>query len=181
MQKEPDGTMRPTRDIPVLCRDIVRHVGDAVAFVVAETHAQAQDAAELIEIDYDGQEAVADTRRALEEGAPLVWPELGTNVAFTHHTGDKKKTDAAFAKAAKVTRIEFVNNRLVSNYMEVRSAIGEWRADEDRWVLTTGTQGVHGIRDLLCNDILKVAPEKLRVITPDVGGGFGPKSFNYRE
>jgi carbon-monoxide dehydrogenase large subunit len=181
MQKEPDGTMRPTRDIPVLCHDTVRHVGDAVAFVVAETQAQAQDAAELIEVDYDGQEAVADTRIALEEGTPLVWPELGTNVAFTHHTGDKEKTDAAFAKASKVTRIEFVNNRLVSNYMEVRSAIGEWRADEDRWVLTTGSQGVHGVRDLLCNDIFKVPPEKLRVITPDVGGGFGPKSFNYRE
>jgi carbon-monoxide dehydrogenase large subunit len=181
MQKEPDGTMRPTKDIPVLCRDHVRHVGDAVAFVVAETRAQAQDAAELIEVDYDAGDAVADVRRALEKDAPLVWPDLGTNLAFTHHSGDKAKTDAAFAKASKVTRIEFFNNRLVSNYMEVRSAIGEWRADEDRWVLTTGSQGVHGIRDLICTDVLKVKPDKLRVITPDVGGGFGPKSFNYRE
>ncbi len=87
-----------------------------------------------------------DTATALDPDTPLVWPELGTNRAFTYHFGDKAKTDAAFAKAAKVTRIEFTNNRLVCNYMEPRSAIGEWRADEDRFVLTTGSQGVHSMQ-----------------------------------
>ncbi len=181
MQKQPDGTTPPTRDIPILCRDKVHHVGDAVAFVVAETRAQAQDAAELIEIDYDSEDAIADTRHALDKDAPLVWPELGTNRAVVNHMGDKKKADAAFKKATKVTRIEFINNRLVANYMEVRAAVGEWRADEDRFVLTTGTQGVHGVRDILAKEVFKIAPEKMRVVTRDVGGGFGPKSFAYRE
>ena len=181
IQKQPDGSMPPSRDIPVLCLDRVRHVGDAVAFIVAGTRAAAQDAAELIEVDYEAEDAIADTRRALDEDVPLVWPELGTNRAFLHHLGDKKKTDAAFAKAAKVTRIDFVNNRLVANYMEPRSAIGEWRHDEDRFVLTSGSQGVHGLRDYLTADVFKIPPEKLRVITPDVGGGFGTKAFVYRE
>jgi len=181
IQKQPDGSMPPAREIPVLCLDRVQHVGDAVAFVVADTRAAAQDAAELIEVDYEAEDAVADTRKALDKDAPLVWPELGTNRAFLHHIGDKEKADAAFAKSAKVTRIDFVNNRLVANYMEPRSAIGEWRADEDRYVLTCGSQGVHGLRDYLTADVLKVPPEKLRVITPDVGGGFGTKTFVYRE
>jgi carbon-monoxide dehydrogenase large subunit len=181
MQKQPDGTVPPNRDIPILCRDRVHHVGDAVAFIVAESRAQAQDAAELIEVDYDSEEAVADTRHALDKDAPLVWPELGSNKVVLNHIGDKEKTAAAFKKAASVTRIEFVNNRLITNYMEVRSAIGEWRADEDRYVLTTGTQGVHGVRDIIAKEALKVPPEKLRVVTPDVGGGFGTKTFAYRE
>jgi len=181
IQKQPDGTMPPSRDIPVLCLDRVQHVGDAVAFVVAETRAAAQDAAELIEVDYEAEDAIADTRRALDKDAPLVWPELGTNRAFLHHLGDKEKADAAFAKAAKVTRIDFLNNRLVANYMEPRSAIGEWCPDEDRFVLTSGSQGVHSLRDYLTADVFKIAPEKLRVITPDVGGGFGTKAFVYRE
>jgi len=181
IQKQPDGSMPPSRDIPVLCLDRVQHVGDAVAFVVADTRAAAQDAAELIDVDYEAEDAIAETRRALDEDAPLVWPELGTNRAFIHHTGDREKAKAAFADAAKVTRIEFVNNRLVVNYMEPRSAIGEWRADEDRYVLTSGSQGVHGLRNILAGDVFNIPPEKLRVITPDVGGGFGPKSFAYRE
>jgi carbon-monoxide dehydrogenase large subunit len=180
MQKQPDGSRAPTRDIPILCRDSVRHVGDAVAFVVAVTREQAQDAAELIEVDFDPEEAAADTRTALDPGTPLVWPELGSNRAFEYHLGDRAKTDDAFARAKHVTRIAFINNRLVCNYMEPRAAIGEWRADEDRFVLTTGSQGVHGVQGIVAR-CLGVEPAKLRVITPDVGGGFGPKGFVYRE
>ena len=149
MQKQPDGSRAPTRDIPILCRDRVRHVGDAVAFIVADTRALAQDAAELIEVDYDSEEAAAVTATALDKGTPLVWPELGTNQAFLYELGDKKKTAAAFAKAAHVVGIKFMNNRLVCNYMEARSAIGEWKPDEDRYVLTSGSQGVHGMRDVI--------------------------------
>lgn len=181
MQKQPDGKRAPTRDIPILCRDHVNYVGDAVAFVVADTRALAQDAAELIEVDYDAEEPAASAATALDPQTPLVWPELGSNRAFTYHFGDHTKAEAAFAAASRVTRIDFVNNRLVSNYMEARSAIGEWRADEDRFVLTTGSQGVHSMQSIIAKQVFGVGPEKLRVITPDVGGGFGPKAFVYRE
>jgi carbon-monoxide dehydrogenase large subunit len=181
MQRQPDRSFAPTRDIPILCRDRVNYVGDAVAFVVADSRALAQDAAELIEIDYEGEDAASGTAAALDPETPLVWPELGSNRAFAYHFGDKAKSEAAFARAANVTRIQFVNNRLVCNYMEPRSAVGEWKEDEDRFVLTTGSQGVHSMRGIIAEQVLKIAPEKLRVITPDVGGGFGPKTFVYRE
>jgi len=180
MQKQPDGSRAPTRDIPVLCRDRVRYVGDAVAFVVADTRALAQDAAELIEIDYEADDAAAATATALDAGTPLVWPELGSNRAFTYQLGDPAKAEAAFANADRVTRIEFVNNRLVCNYMEPRAAIAEWKEDEQRFVLTTGTQGVHSVQKNVC-DVFGMPVSRLRVVTPDVGGGFGPKSFVYRE
>src|SRR5690606_32065000 len=180
MQKQPDGTRAPTRDIPILCRDRVNYVGDAVAFIVADTRAAAQDAAELIEVEYDDEEAVVDTKGALEKDAPLVWSELGTNQAFLYRIGDAEKTKAAFDKADHITRVEFVNNRLVANYMETRSAIAEWRQDEDRFVLTTGSQGVHSMQSILAG-VFDIEPEKLRVVTPDVGGGFGTKTFVYRE
>lgn len=181
MQKQADGTRAPTRDIPILCRNRVHHVGDAVAFVVADTRAQAQDAAELIDIEFEADDAASGTREALEDGAALVWPELGSNRAFEYKLGDRASTDAAFAKAAHVTRIEFVNNRLVCNYMEARAAIGEWDEADGRFTLTTGSQGVHSVRRIIADQVLKIPHEKLRVITPDVGGGFGPKVFVYRE
>ena len=180
MERQPDGTRAPTRDIPILCRDQVHYVGDAVAFIVADTRALAQDAADLIEIDYDSLEAAANTATALDPDAPLVWPELGTNRAFTYHHGDRAKAEAAFAKAKKVTRIEFRNNRLVANYIEPRSAFAEWKPDEDRFVLTTGSQGVHSVQKILAG-VFKIKKAQLRVITPDVGGGFGTKIFVYRE
>ncbi|PWJ85301.1 xanthine dehydrogenase molybdenum binding subunit apoprotein [Pseudaminobacter salicylatoxidans] len=181
MQRQPDGSQAPTRDIPILCTDRVNYVGDAVAFVVADTRAQAQDAAELIEVDYDSEDAAGSTATALDPETPLVWPELRTNRAFLYELGDAVKTEAAFEKAARVTRIEFINNRLVCNFMEPRSAIGEWLADEDRFQLTSGSQGVHSMRTILAGQVFGMGPEKLRVVTPDVGGGFGTKAFVYRE
>jgi carbon-monoxide dehydrogenase large subunit len=181
MQKQPDGSRAPTRDIPILCTDRVNYVGDAVAFIVAESRAQAQDASDLIEIDYDQEDAIGQTSEALSSDAPLVWPDLGSNRAFTYQIGDASKTDAAFAKAAKITRIEFLNNRLVCNYMEPRAAIGEWNAEEDRFTLTTGSQGVHSMRKIIAEQVFGIEQKKLRVVTPDVGGGFGPKTFVYRE
>src|SRR5688572_5584872 len=180
MERQPDGTRAPTRDIPILCRDQVHYVGDAVAFIVADTRALAQDAADLIEVDYDSLEAAANTATALDPDAAVVWPELGTNRAFTYRHGDRAKTEAAFAKASKVTRIEFRNNRLVANYIEPRAAFAEWKPDEGRFVLTTGSQGVHSVQKILA-DVFKIERSRLRVITPDVGGGFGTKMFVYRE
>ncbi len=180
MEKQPDGTRAPTRDIPILCRDEARYVGDAVAFVVADSRALAQDAAELIEIDYVAADAAARTATALDAGTPLVWPELGSNKAFTYSIGDPRKAAAAMSEAVHTTRIAFVNNRLVCNYMEARAAIGE--VDEaGRLVLTTGTQGVHSAQKILAKQVFHIGLDAIRVVTPDVGGGFGPKSFTYRE
>ena len=179
--KKPDGTRYPTRDIPILCDKNVRHVGDAIAFIVADTISQAQDAAELVEIDYDSRDAVAVTAYALNEDAALVWPEAKTNLAYIENYGNRAKTARAFAKAAHVSRIAFYNNRLVANYLETRSAIGEWNEAEKRYVLTTGTQGVHGVRKRLAEKVFGIPKKQLRVITPDVGGGFGPKALTYRE
>ncbi|MEQ8295261.1 MAG: xanthine dehydrogenase family protein molybdopterin-binding subunit [Nitratireductor sp.] len=181
MQRQPDGTRSPTRDIPILCTDKVRYVGDAIAFVVAESRAQAQDAAELIDVTYEDRPAIAATAGALNADAPLVWPEAGSNKSFEYLLGEREKADAAFARATRFARIAFRNNRLVCNYMEPRAAIGEWHPDEDRFVLTTGSQGVHSMRRIIAERVFAMPLEKLRVVTPDVGGGFGPKTFVYRE
>src|SRR5690606_8679085 len=154
MRRQPDGSLAPTRDIPILCDTHVRHVGDAVALVVAESRALAQDAAELVAVEYDDLPAVTGTDEALLPDAPLVWPELGTNRAFFARHGDAEAVDAAFARAARVTRIDIVNNRLVANYMETRSAIGEW--DGRRFTLTTGSQGVHSIRKVLAEKVFRM-------------------------
>jgi len=180
MPRLPDGSRPPSRDIPILCRDRVQYVGDAVAFIVADTRLAAQDAAELIEVDYDAEDPAVKTATALDPETPLVWPELGTNQAFLYQRGDKARTDEAFSRADHRVKISFYNNRLVANYMETRAAIGEWKDDEDRFVLTVGSQGVHSFQEMLA-DVLGLPKQKLRVITPDVGGGFGTKGFVFRE
>jgi carbon-monoxide dehydrogenase large subunit len=176
-----DGTFQKIPKHPLLCSDRVRHVGDPVAFIVAESLDAARAAAEAIEIDYQPLPAVVDMHRALEDGAPLVWPEYKTNVAFTCSRGAKGATDAAFLRAARVSRIEIVNNRVVANYMETRGIVAEYDAATDRYTLTMGTQGGHGMRDRIAKDVLGIPKDKVRVITPDVGGGFGTKAFCYQE
>lgn len=179
---QPDGSKHEVRNAPLLCRGRVRHVGDAVAFIVADTQEQAEDAAELIEIDWQMEDANTSLPAvAGGEAVPLVWPELGTNLVYEHQTGDAAPVADAFAKAARVTEITLVNNRLVANYMETRAAIGEWDAENESFTLTSGSQGVHGIRNSLAGHVFRMPPEKIRVVTPEVGGGFGTKAFNYRE
>ena len=114
---------------PVLCGDAVKHVGDAIAFIVADDLNSAKSAAELIEVDYELLPAIADTAAALQAGAALVWPERKSNLAFEYDFGDKAATDAAFASAAKVAEIAIVNNRLVCNYMEPRAIVAEYDAE----------------------------------------------------
>lgn len=176
-----DGTQIEPKDIPLLCGDVVRHVGDAIAFVVADTLAQAREAAEAIEVDYDMLDVAIDTEAAMDDGAPLVYDDKPNNIAFLWAQGDKDATEAAMKAADHVTELKLINNRLVCNYMETRACIAEWSDEEDRYTLTTGSQGVHGMRDALANGPLEISPDKLRVITPDVGGGFGTKVFPYRE
>src|SRR5436853_6506704 len=179
-----DGSPRHDTPRPALAVGKVRHLGQPVALVVAETYAQAQDAAEAIEIDYETLPAVTDARAALAAGAPQLFESIPGNLVadWDNDTADCAATDAAFAKAAHVTTLELINNRVVVNSMEPRNAIGDWDAAAGRPVLYTGTQGSHFVRDPLAEAVLKVPKEKLRVVTPsNVGGGFGMKAFVYPE
>lgn len=179
--KTVSGEMVKPLPVPVLPTDTVRHVGEAVAFIVAETLEQARDAAEAIDIEWTTLPSVTGIEEALDPGAHQVWPDRPGNVAFEAQQGDKARTDAAFAKADRTVAVTIVNNRLASNYMETRACIAEYDKADKRWTLTLGSQGSHGTRDILANSILKVDPKRIRVVTPDVGGGFGTKIFMYRE
>jgi aerobic carbon-monoxide dehydrogenase large subunit len=166
---------------PILAREEVRHVGDAVAFVVAETVAQARDAVEAIELSWTPLPAVVGVVNAVKKDAPQVWSNHPGNVLFDVPIGDKKATDAVFATAHAVAEVKIVNPRIITNYMETRAAICEYDAKRDHMTLTIGSQGSHRLRDILCQNILKIPVDKMRVICPDVGGGFGTRLFPYRE
>ncbi|MEL6947756.1 MAG: xanthine dehydrogenase family protein molybdopterin-binding subunit, partial [Pseudomonadota bacterium] len=180
VMEQPDGTKHAKRDIPLLCVDTVRHVGDAVAMVIADTVANAKAAAELIEIDYDMQDAAVDTEGALSPDAPQVYADAGTNQAFEIVMGNHAEAEDVFKTAPRVTELKLINNRLVCNYMETRGCLAEWVEEEDRYTLTVGSQGVHGMRNNIA-PTLGIKPDQMRVVTPDVGGGFGTKVFAYRE
>ena len=175
-----DGSDMVLPRYPLLAENTVRHVGDAIVMVVAETDAEVRDAIEAVALDFVVREAVVEMPAAIAAAAVAVWPEVGSNVAYDNAIGDKEATDKVFATAAHVVSLTVDNNRLVANFMEPRAALGEIDAD-GRYVLTTSSQGVHGLRDTLAQTILKVEPGTVRVITPDVGGGFGTKTFMYRE
>jgi aerobic carbon-monoxide dehydrogenase large subunit len=176
----PPGLKIDAPPYPVLAIDEVRHVGDAVAFVVAETIEQAKDAVEAIAIEWQALPHVVDAVAALKDAAPLVWAQRAGNVAFAMTLGDKTKTAAAFVAAAKTSSLTLVNQRLVTNYLDTRGVVAEYDASADRITLTLSSQGSHIVRDILCG-MLRIPKEKMRVITPDVGGGFGTKLFCYRE
>ncbi len=166
---------------PILARDEVRHVGDAIAFVVADTIDQARDAIEAIEVNWTPLPSVVGIVNAVKPGAPLVWPDKPGNVLFDVPIGDKAATDAVFAKAHAVAEVSIVNPRVITNFMETRAAVAEYDAKRDHLTLTIGSQGSHRLREILCGMVLKMPMEKMRVICPDVGGGFGTKLFPYRE
>ncbi|HRK24814.1 MAG TPA: xanthine dehydrogenase family protein molybdopterin-binding subunit [Beijerinckiaceae bacterium] len=180
LQRNLNGKRMVATDYAVLARGEVRHVGDAVAFIVASTLEQAKDAAEALEVHYEELPAAVGIAAAMLPGAPQVWSDVEGNVALDTAIGDAKATDAAFAKADRVVSVTLVNNRLVANYMEPRVCTAEYDAKSRQYLLTLGSQGSHGLRDTLAR-ILKEKPEKIRVVTPDVGGGFGNKAFMYRE
>jgi carbon-monoxide dehydrogenase large subunit len=166
---------------PALARDRVRHVGDTVAMVVADSAAAAREAAELISVDYEPLPAVVDTARALEAGQPLVWDEGPGNLCFDWEVGDRTAVERAMAGARHRIVLELVNNRVVVNSMEPRGAIGEYDAGEDAYTLWSSTQGSHFVRNLLADSVFRVPENRIRVITRDVGGGFGMKLFLYPE
>ena len=178
--KQIDGTDFNLPVQELLCSDTVRYVGDAIAFIVADDVNTAKSAAEMLEVDYEPLDVVVEMEDALKPDAVKVWPDFGTNIAFTFGHGDQDKTETAFAKADKVVSVELVNNRVVANYMELRGCVVEYSGETERFKLTLGTQGGHGMRDSICK-VLGLDADKLQVVTPEVGGGFGTKMFCYRE
>ncbi len=176
-----DGTPMHLPVWKALATDRVRYVGEAVACVVAETAAQAKDAAEAVVVDIDPLPAVTSARAGAQPGAPLLYEGVASNVCLDYHFGDAKKVAAAFAGAAHVTRLDIANNRLVVCAMEPRSALADFDAKAGRWTLNVGCQGAFGLRNQIANDILKVPTDKLRVLTGNVGGSFGMKAGAYPE
>lgn len=177
-----DGSNRADTPRPILAQNRVRHVGDPVAVVVAETLAQAKDAAEAVEVDYEPLPAVADVRRAIAPGAPPVWDHVPNNLAFDIGAGESRAAvDAAFARAARVTRLELVNNRIVANSIEPRAALADYEPETGRSTLYTPTQGPHVVYEQIADTILKIGREHLRVVSGNVGGAFGMKIFLHPE
>src|SRR5580700_5795903 len=176
-----DGSPMKMAAHPVLANGKACHVGDAVAVVIGETLAQARDAAEKVKVDYAALPAVADPAAAQQQGAPLIHDVAPKNTIYQWSLGDAKAADAAFKSAKHVTKLDIVNNRLVPNAIEPRAAIGEYDSGTGTFTLWTTTQNPHVAR-LVIAAFVGMAPEhKLRVIAPDVGGGFGSKIFIYPE
>ncbi len=176
-----DGSPMNEPKHPVLAVGKVRHVGDPVAVVIAETKQQAKNAAELIEIDYEDLPAVATVRDAIAPGAPQVHDDAPGNQCYDWHIGDKGVVDNAFSNAAHVVTLELTNNRLVPNAMEPRAAIGAYDENSGEFTLWTTSQNPHVIRLLMGAFVLHIPEHKLRVVAPDVGGGFGSKIYHYAE
>jgi len=176
-----DGSPMVEPAHPVLAKGNVRHVGDPVAVVIAETLDQAKDAAELVEVLYKPLPAVVASDEAIKNGKPQLFENTPNNICFDWHMGDEAAVEAAFGRAHHVTRLDVVNNRLVSNPMEPRAAIGEYDRASGDYSLYTTSQDPHVIRLLIASAVLPVAEHKFRVVAPDVGGGFGTKGSLYAE
>lgn len=166
---------------PALADGAVRHVGDAVAFIVADTPAMARDASEAIVVDYDTLPAITDAAAALQTGAPLLWPEAPGNLAFHFRKGDADAVRAAFATATEIVSIDLVNNRVTAAAMEPRTAIASHDAATGAFLLEVSGQDVHAIRNQLADHVLHIPREAIDVVCPDVGGGFGAKNFLHPE
>jgi carbon-monoxide dehydrogenase large subunit len=174
-----DGTPSVLPPHPAIARGRVRHVGDTVAMVVAESAAAARDAAELITVDYEPLHASVETAHALDPGQPQVWDEAPGNLCFDWEVGDRSTVERAMAGARHRIGLDLVNNRIVVNSMEPRGAVGEYDPGEDAYTLWSSTQGSHFVRNLLADSVFKIPENRIRVVTRDVGGGM--KLFLYPE
>jgi carbon-monoxide dehydrogenase large subunit len=166
---------------PALASDAVHHVGDGIAMVVAESLAEAKDAAELVAIDYEPRAAVTDSSAAVAPGAPAVWPSCPDNICFEFELGDRAAVDRAFETASHVTSLDFTVNRVAPAPMEPRAALGVYDLGEERYTLYCGVQNPHGMRRMMAALILGIPETQLRVVSPDMGGGFGMRSNPYAE
>ena len=179
--KRPDGQPMKYRPQPPLATDRVRYVGDPVAMVVAETINQARDAAELIDIDFDMLPSITDTAQTVAPDAPRVWDDYPDNISGMFQSGDADAAGAALAGAAHVIKRRFVISRVFANYMEPRGAIGDYDPREDRYTLYADVQYPHRVRQLLAEKIFRIPEQNVRVVSRDVGGGFGTKGWQYAE
>ncbi len=164
-----------------LADDRVRHVGDAVAFIIAEDICQAREAADLVDVDYDMLQPVISAVEAVQEGAPLIWEDCPGNVSFRHELGDKAATDAGIARAAHVTRRLYPISRVSANSLEARGCIGEYDANNQRYTLYAGLQTPHSVRLNLAENVFGLPEHRFRIVTGDVGGSFGMKGGTYLE
>lgn len=176
-----DGSPMTEPKHPVLAEGKVRHVGDPIALVVAETPYQARDAADTIQVTYEELPAVVDMRQAVGDSSPLVHDEAANNLCYDWELGDSEAVATAFTNAAHVTKIDLINNRLVANPMEPRVAIGDYDSSSGEHTLYTTSQNPHAIRLLMSAFVLAEPEHKVRVVSPDVGGGFGSKIYHYAE
>ena len=181
-RKQRDGSPMAHPPYRLLALDEARFAGDAVAIVIASSAAAAADARDLVDVDYEPLPSVTDAAVAVQPGAPAVWPdEVPDNVSFVYHLGDRAATDAAFARAHHVSRLDFRISRVSANPMEPRNAIGLHDPVEDRFTLYAGLQSPHLMRSVLSERTMMIPPHRLRVVSPDVGGGFGMKGALYPE
>ena len=176
-----DGTPMNEVPRPILVADRVRHVGDTVALVIAETRLQALDAADAIEVDYEPLPAIADTATALDPTAPLVHEKFGTNQVLDWESGDRAAVEAAFARAHHVTTLRLTNNRITAAPMEPRAIVAQYDRLADHYTLWSSTQNPHMVRQWLADSSLFIPEQRIRVVAPDVGGGFGQKIYHYPE
>ena len=176
-----DGSPMALSMRPALAHAKVRHVGEIVAMVIAENISLATDAVELIDIDYEPLETVVDLEQAVADGAPQLWENMPNNICLDFRIGKKEDTDIAFSNADHITKLTLKTNRIVAASMEPRSANATWDKEKERYQLFSGSQGVNAMRRMLADDIFKIPPEKINVVTQDVGGGFGMKTQAYPE
>jgi aerobic carbon-monoxide dehydrogenase large subunit len=176
-----DGKPMYQASMPVLAGDRVRFVGEAIAMVIAETPGQALDAAESVDVSFDQLSAVSDVERAMASGAPVIWPDEPGNIALDWEHGDAAAVDAAFARAAHVARVRLIDTRLAPSAMEPRAAIASFDPQSQRYTLIAPTQGVAVVRKVLAEGAFNIPANQIRILTYDVGGGFGMKVQAYPE
>ena len=179
--ERPDGSPMFQPPCPALVRDKVAFVGDYVAFVVAESRSQAQEAAELVEVDYEPLPANVRTADAGAGGAPAVWDDCPDNICFRLEMGDKVAVESAFAAAAHVTRLELPLARVAVNPLEPRAALGDYDPVEKRYTLYSGNQFPHDMRSWLAESVLGIPESRLRIVSPDMGGSFGLRATIFPE
>ena len=176
-----DGSPMALSMRPALAHEKVRHVGEIIAMVIAESISLATDAIELVDIDYELLDSVVDLEQAVAEGAPQLWDNMPNNICLDFRIGKKEDTDIAFSNAHHITKLTLKTNRIVAASMEPRSANAIWDEENERYQLFSGSQGVNAMRRMLAESIFKVPPEKIHIVTQDVGGGFGMKTQAYPE
>jgi carbon-monoxide dehydrogenase large subunit len=180
-RKRPDGSPMFAPPHRGLTQERVRYVGDPIALVIAETLAQAEDAAELVQVDYEPLPSVTSTAAAVEPTSPSVWDECPDNISNVFEAGDSTATEAAFARASRVVRRRYVITRVHAQYLEPRGALGVYDPGEDRYTLYADVQYPHRVRNALATNIFQIPEHQIRVITGDIGGGFGTKGWQYPE